>query len=145
MARKKLIRGANAARVEERIANPPGDLEGPTIFQLLRAEEPPQGPLSRSPAGEKPRSNRRRAVPAPVGPKEPPREAAQPGAPEKRRGRAAVALSMEERGLLVKACRSYRNSLPTYLRSVQREVALIDGLIGKLSSRPSGQGRRQGP
>jgi hypothetical protein len=187
MARKKLTPGANAARVEERIARTPGDLNGPSIFQLLKKEtadapqaQAPAEPAARprTPARQEPATGpeppvrprtppKRRAGRAPIkaAPEEPPRQpkpvprpagksAQKPAAPAQApseeeprlvRGRAAISLTSDERVVLVKACQTYRNGLPTYLRSVQREVALLDGIIGRLSGRRSGQGKSTGP
>lgn len=43
-----------------------------------------------------------------------------------------VALEPSEMALLLRACRKYRASLPSYLRSAQPELALTDELMKKL-------------
>jgi hypothetical protein len=43
-----------------------------------------------------------------------------------------VALDPSELALLLRACRKYRASLPSYLRSAQSELALTDELMKKL-------------
>jgi hypothetical protein len=43
-----------------------------------------------------------------------------------------VALDPSELALLLRACRKYRGSLPSYLRSAQSELALTDELMKKL-------------
>ena len=78
MARKRLIKGANAVRVEERIARVPVDVSlpqfepGSGIFDALRAMEAPKvvkAPAERSGAAVQGRSPRRK--PAPVSPSKP--------------------------------------------------------------------------
>jgi hypothetical protein len=43
-----------------------------------------------------------------------------------------LALSREERALLVQACRRYQNTLPVYLQSVRSELMIIKSLLRKL-------------
>jgi hypothetical protein len=54
------------------------------------------------------------------------------------RGRIAertVALSAEERALLLRACARYRGTLPTYLASARSELRALARLERKLASR----------
>lgn len=43
-----------------------------------------------------------------------------------------VDLHSDEIALLLRACRKYRGTLPTYLQAVQAELVTLDGLIEKL-------------
>lgn len=168
MARKRLIKGANAARVEERIARVPADvtLPGPesSIFDALRALEgaagtapeaspPPAPPPSRkgrdrAPAAKSPRSRRAsahrasaEAAPEP-GVEPDPSTAPLPGkeAPI-RAGRLGPSdFSSAEREAIVRCCSDYRNRLPTYLLAVQKEVKVIDSVIDKCQA-AKGKGR----
>lgn len=45
-----------------------------------------------------------------------------------------VDLQAAELELLLKACRKYRASIPSYLQSVQAELALVNELLRKLES-----------
>jgi hypothetical protein len=128
MARKQLVKGANAARLEQRIARVPVDL-GPkrppeqSIFSAITdmdkgANEPKAEP--------RPRPSHRGAMP----PKrakwpEPRPESAQTS----RIGPSDF--SNAEREAIMRCCEDYRNRLPTYLQSVQREVKVIDAVIEK--------------
>lgn len=47
-------------------------------------------------------------------------------------GEVTLSIRFEEAELLRKICRSYRSSLPIYLRSIQGELALVDALLEKL-------------
>jgi hypothetical protein len=52
------------------------------------------------------------------------------GAAERR-----IALSAEERAVLVRACVRYRTGLPTYLASVRSEFRVLARVLRKLSAR----------
>ncbi len=131
MARKRLIKGANAARVEERIARVPADVtileSGPesSIFDALRALEGSSTPPKAAPArGRKP-------APPPEGKPESIPEPESPAKP----GRVGPSdFTAAEREEIVRCCSDYRNRLPTYLLAVQKEVEVIDSVIGKCRS-----------
>lgn len=122
MARKQLIKGANAARLEERIARVPADL-GPkpspekSIFGAITEMEKDENAPTAEP---KPKPSRRRAA----RPKSRP-ESAQTS----RIGPSDF--SNAERETIMRCCEDYRNRLPIYLQSVQREVKVIDAVIEK--------------
>jgi hypothetical protein len=165
MARKRLIKGANAARVEERIARVPADVTMPesSIFDALRALEgaagsvpeasphpappPPRAKKDKSPAVKSPRSRRAaaqrasaEAAPAP-GVEPDPSTAPLPGkdAPI-RTGRLGPSdFSAAEREAIVRCCSDYRNRLPTYLLAVQKEVKVIDSVIDKCQAAKGGK------
>jgi multifunctional 2-oxoglutarate metabolism enzyme len=143
VARKRLIKGANATRVEERIALVPADVgrapAGQSIFGALRAMEaaaaPP--PAAAQPQAVAPKAKTR--APAPKAPADTPPPAAKP-APAKpaaakrpaRPGRLGPSdFSAAERAEIVRCCADYRNRLPTYLLAVQAEVEVIDSVIDK--------------
>jgi len=44
-----------------------------------------------------------------------------------------VILTQGERELLLKACDKYRYTIPTYLKSRQPEIDMLEAIIGKLS------------
>ncbi len=44
-----------------------------------------------------------------------------------------VALTQEEIELVVRVLERHRITLPTYLQSMQKEIALIDSILSKLS------------
>jgi hypothetical protein len=111
MARKQLIKGANAARLEERIARVPADL-GPklsperSIFGAITEMEKDENASK-----AKPKPSRRRAAQiSRIGPSD---------------------FSNAERETIMRCCEDYRNRLPIYLQSVQREVKVIDAVIEK--------------
>ena len=56
--------------------------------------------------------------------------------PEDSEGQArrAFDLTSEEVGALLKALKRYRNSIPIYLKSHQRELRVLDELLERLSS-----------
>jgi hypothetical protein len=136
MARKQLIKGANAARVEERISRVPADLgsaqsESPSIFGALKAMEAAataaKSPVAAKPTvAAKPRSRpaaRRGARIIPV-------ERPEPLKPKP--GRIGPSdFTPIEREAILRCCRDYRNHLPTYLLAVQKEVRIIDSVIVK--------------
>jgi hypothetical protein len=117
MARKQLVKGANAARLEERIARVPADL-GPkeSIFGAITEmekgasaskEESTAKPSRRKPAQPKTAQISR------IGPSD---------------------FTNAEREAILRCCEDYRNRLPIYLQSVQREVKVIDAVIEKCKS-----------
>ncbi|MGO8695905.1 MAG: hypothetical protein ACLQMF_19760 [Rectinemataceae bacterium] len=145
MARKRLIRGANATRVEERIARVPEDIEAESnIFRALKELEgsPPDAPLQAPASLPAPGSKRtpraakrpaRRAI-ASQPPAAPIISAAEPQGelrPRKRIGPSDF--SAAEREAIVRCCADYRNRLPIYLMAVQKEVEIIDSVIEKCS------------
>jgi hypothetical protein len=44
-----------------------------------------------------------------------------------------LALTEDEREILLKACKRYRQTIPAYLKSKQPEIRLVDAIIEKLS------------
>jgi hypothetical protein len=147
MARKQLIKGANAARVEARISRVPADLgvdsgEAQSIFGALRALEA-AAPLAAKPAAKpaaRPRpAPRAPAAPEPVLPEPvplapaPPEPAAKLRAkPQAKQGRLGPSdFSGPEREAILRSCRDYRNHLPTYLLAVQKELEVLDSVIEK--------------
>ena len=168
MARKRLIKGANAARVEERIARVPADVTtlepGPesSIFDALRALEgaartapapsPAPVPKAEAPRNRKAaapgatssaraaRPSRRKPAPpaTPPPPAAPALEAETPKAPSRL---GPSDFSSAEREAIVRCCSDYKNRLPTYLLAVQKEVKVIDSVIDKCLSAKGG-GRR---
>jgi hypothetical protein len=143
VARKRLIKGANASRVEERIARVPADLASSAaeggIFGALRAMEAVE---TASPEAAAPKAPHRAVAPkaAPkVVAKAPRAAAAKPLAPKAvaqaapaKPGRLSPSdFSAAEREAIVRCCSDYRNHLPIYLQSAQKEVKVIDSVIGK--------------
>jgi hypothetical protein len=128
MARKQLIKGANATRVEERIARVPADLgpgaeSGLSIFGALRALEEgrPEAPRPKAPGGvSRPRAQAPKAS-KPSGEDPAPRSV--------RIGPSDF--NNAEREAIVRCCSDYRNRLPTYLLATQRELKVIDSVIDK--------------
>ena len=150
MARKRLIKGANAVRVEERIARVPVDVSlpqfepGSGIFDALRAMEAPKvlkAPAERSGTAVQGRSPKRKPapvsaptaapVPALVPRTSPARASGTPSKPTKP-GRVGTSdFTAKERETIVRCCTDYRNHLPIYLLAVQMEVEIIDSVIDK--------------
>jgi hypothetical protein len=153
MARKQLIKGANASRVEERIARVPADLvvQSSTIFGAIKAMEgdsaatiPESAAAPRKAAPRKAAS--KQAEPKrveekrqePRKPAKPPESVAKPVVPEQRPALASSGGKLKvsdftatEREAIVRCCSDYRNRLPTYLLAVQKEVKIIDSVIEK--------------
>lgn len=138
MARKQLIKGANAARLEERIARVPVDL-GPKVAP----ERSIFGAITDMELGERvsERGQKADSRPKPSGsgaarPKPPAR--AKPAEPRPVSAQASRIgpsdFSNAEREAILRCCEDYRNRLPTYLQSVQREVKVIDSVIEKCKS-----------
>jgi hypothetical protein len=151
VARKRLIKGANATRVEERIALVPADVGrvpmGQSIFGALRAMEAAASPTARPPA---PKAKAPKAKKAPLPPAKKPASAelvqatdATPPSPSARKpsrpGRLGPSdFTAAERAEIVRCCADYRNRLPTYLLAVQLEVEVIDSVIGKCQKAKDG-------
>lgn len=152
MARKQLIKGANASRVEERIARVPADLvvQGSTIFGAIKAMERDSAATKPAPTAAPKKAAPRKAAPKQAEPMmaepkrlEPgkpakPESAAKPVVPEQRAalapsgGKLKVSdFTAQEREAIVRCCSDYRNRLPTYLLAVQKEVRIIDSVIEK--------------
>jgi hypothetical protein len=132
MARKQLIKGANAARLEERIARVPADL-GPklsperSIFGAITEMERDENATKTEP---KPKPSRRKAAePKKAKPQEPPPESRPESTQLSRIGPSDF--SNAERETIMRCCADYRNRLPIYLLSVQHEVKVIDAVIEK--------------
>jgi hypothetical protein len=137
------MKGANALRVEERIARVPADLGGPAeaetgIFEALKSLELKDGSAGGARRAAKP--PRRSAAPRRLEPEGTAREgAARKGAePEEKAPLAAERLgpssfTAAERRAIVVSCTEYRNRLPIYLQSAKREVEIIDSILRKCS------------
>jgi hypothetical protein len=104
MARKRLVKGANAAALEERISRVPADIakgsgsgDDASIFGAIRAMEKKTPPKTEGKARE-------------------------------------IDFSEAEREAIARCCLDYRNRMPTYLQSVQRELKIIDSVIKKCKS-----------
>jgi hypothetical protein len=74
-------------------------------------------------------------------------EAADPGAgnrtesrpqPAEPRSPRSLDFSAAEREAILRCCLEYRNRMPTYLQSAQRELKVIDSVIEKCRSAPKG-------
>jgi hypothetical protein len=166
MARKQLIKGANAARVEARISRVPADLgaasgEAPSIFGALKAMEEgakaakPTSAVAAPPApAPKPAKRPAKAkAESPAKPKAASRAPTAPDKPERapdiiplapapppqpKPGRIGPSdFTAVEREAILRCCRDYRNHLPTYLLAVQKEVKIIDSVIAKCGGEPS--------
>jgi hypothetical protein len=132
MARKRLIKGSNAARLEERIARVPEDL-GPgrekSIFGAIAEMEKGSSPRAKAPAPKaRPAGAKTKAT-------ERAREEAEEEKSEKPPKLGPANFTSLEREAIVRCCEDYRNRLPTYLQSVQREVRVIDAVIEKCKAR----------
>jgi hypothetical protein len=133
MARKQLIKGANAAAVEARISRVPADIDAsgiraaPSIFGALKAME--AGASAELPAR------------VPAKPRAPAKLQAQakPKDPAKQARIGPSDFSPNERDAIMRCCRDYRNRLPTYLLAVQKEVRIIDSVIEKCRTATRGK------
>jgi hypothetical protein len=134
MARKQLIKGVNAARLEERIARVPADL-GPklspeqsifgAITKMEKDENTPKvkpKPSRRKAARPKPEAQPKLAKPPEPGPRPESAQLSRIGPSD---------FSNAERETILRCCEDYRNRLPIYLLSVQCEVKVIDAVIEK--------------
>jgi hypothetical protein len=139
MARKRLIKGANAARVEARISRVPADLKpaSNSIFGALKAMEREAALTAEPIPAEKPsgaRSEARSAARRPSAPE------ARPSPARPSQGRLGPSdFSAAERETILRCCSDYRNRLPTYLLAVQRELKVIDSVIEKCRRATPGQ------
>jgi hypothetical protein len=153
MARKQLIKGANATRVEERIARVPADLEtesSPSIFGALKAlaEEEAAGADVIAAEGGKPKARRepkpRRKSSKAAGAGTaaqgasaraqdiiPTAESEPDTTPEKKAHLGPGDFNKAERNEILRCCVDYRNRLPIYLLAVQQELEVIDSVIEK--------------
>ncbi len=153
MARKRLIKGPNAERVEKRIAQVPEDITETNIFKVLKeieerskASQPVETHTNiemqpekrgKEPSGRKPK----RAVNGTTKTKH---EQNKKSSPKPVKGKtsknttvlksgASIKFTKSEKEIVIKSCKAYRNTLPIYLKSVQKEVKTIDGIIKKLT------------
>lgn len=162
MARKRLIKGANAARVEERIARVPADVSlvessaESSIFGALRAMESPSTKTPARPSRTaKPKSSK--VLIAPLEETAPRQKAPPQRVAEPRQGTAPSPkpevlpkasrlspsdFSAAEREAIVRCCSDYRNRLPTYLLAVQKEVKVLDSVIDKCQAAEKGHPRK---
>ncbi len=183
MARKKLIKGPNAERVEQRIAQVPEDITETSIFKVLKEIEEKSKSENEEAIEEvikekrtrKKRTKKKRATKKETTTSSPESEAPKKrttlqealigGKPieinstddsleptedlqeektdetateekkattKKKRGDRKVSFTKAEKEIIIKSCTNYKNTLPIYLKSVQREVKLIDNVIKKL-------------
>jgi hypothetical protein len=137
MARKRLIKGANAARVEERIARVPLDLDSSSgIFGAIRAMEEAEGKPPQKVLAEQSPAKAKRS-PAKAKPKEeklPRADAAVAEAKAKGARLRPSDFNAAERETILRCCADYRNRLPTYLLAVQKELRVIDSVMEKCRS-----------
>ncbi len=141
MARKRLTKGANALRVEDRIARVPADLAGPRaegsgVFEALRLlerESEEGGGEPRRPPEPRPVAPRAKAEPERAGkPRQAAKAAAAPESGHEPRGKLGPgSFTKAERRAIVVSCTEYRNRLPTYLQSAAREVEILDSILRK--------------
>jgi len=132
MARKRLIKGANAARVEARISRVPADIgDGASIFGALRALEGDAAPqaAARPVAKATAKATAKAIGKGPAA--EAPGRAAKAASPPRRDKLRPIDFSAAERRAILHCCKDYRNRLPTYLLSVQKEVKVLDSIIEK--------------
>ncbi len=136
MARKRLIKGPNAERVEKRIAQVPEDITETNIFKVLKEIEE----RSKSSQPVETHTNieirpEKRAVTGTTkhdtgkNKKSPPN----PVKGKRLKAGASIKFTKSEKEIVIKSCKAYRNTLPIYLKSVQKEVKTIDGIIKKLT------------
>ena len=163
MARKKLIKGSNAERVEKRIANTPEDVNDKiSVFSVLKEVE--ENKLKLYPADEKTKLPEHEQLPEKVikkkkaskktkefekktnknnrkAKKDLPAEEKtifaenddkEPGNSVKKSSKSTIRFNKNEKDIIVKSCKAYKNTLPIYLRYVQEEVKTIDEIIRKL-------------
>jgi hypothetical protein len=152
MARKQLIAGSNARRLEDRISRVPPDIrdEG-GIFRELRmreetddlakADEVAQtddvvhADIAAKEPGSIPKRSSARPRPAAKAPQKKPASGSAARLevkPEKNNGsRSTIPFTRHERELISKCCVEYRNHLPIYLKSVRHEVNLLESIIRK--------------
>ena len=128
MARKRLIKGANAARVEARISRVPADIgDGASIFGALRALEGDAAPQ----AAARPVAKATAKAIGKGTAAEAPGRAVKAASPPRRDKLRPIDFSAAERRAILHCCKDYRNRLPTYLLSVQKEVKVLDSIIEK--------------
>ncbi len=171
MARKKLIKGPNAERVEQRIAQVPKDITETSIFKVLKEieeksktqnqeilneivteeeaekvkEQPKKDVNEKRKISKKARTKKSKKKLSPlqealIGEVSPVHEekpegeekTEEKGKSKKRKAEKKISFTKAEKEIIVKSCINYKNSLPIYLKSVQREVKLIDNVIKKL-------------
>lgn len=163
MARKKLIKGSNAERVEKRIANTPEDVNDKiSVFSVLKEVE--ENKLKLYPADEKTKLPEPEQLPEKVIKKKKAskktkefekktnknnRKAKKDLPAEektlfeenddkelrssvKKSSKSTFRFNKNEKDIIVKSCKAYKNTLPIYLRYVQEEVKTIDEIIRKL-------------
>lgn len=149
MARKRLIKGPNAERVEKRIAQVPEDITETNIFKVLKeieerskSSQPAETHTnieiqtekkSKEPSGR----NHKKTVIKTTKTKHP-AEKNKKSSPKPAKGKvlksgASIKFTKSEKEIVIKSCKAYRNTLPIYLKSVQKEVRTIDTIIKKLT------------
>jgi hypothetical protein len=142
MARKRLIKGANATRVEARISRVPADLagEGASIFAALRAaEDVPTPSAAPEVAASKGRASATKSKgKSSKGTTEAPKAAEAPAGRPKRARLRSSDFNAAELEAILRCCVEYRNRLPTYLLSAKGEVEVLDSIIEKCGRASSG-------
>lgn len=146
MARKRLTKGTNALRVEERIAKVPADLirrpdASSGVFEALKKLEdrteasgadttPKQKKLDElTPQTKKVASKPKAGGTVAQGASNPPKGHKPEEKSERRLG--PDSFTKAERRAIVRSCTDYRNRLPTYLRSAMHDVEILDSIIRK--------------
>jgi hypothetical protein len=120
MARKRLTKGTNALRVEERIAKVPVDLirsdPGSGVFEALKTLETKTAPAEAMPTPKAVQSSG-------SGHRSLANNAARRLGPD--------SFTKAERRAIVVSCTDYRNRLPIYLKSAMHDVEIIDSILRK--------------
>ncbi len=168
MGRKKLIKGPNAERVEQRIAQVPKDITETSIFKVLKEieeksktqneealnetvieekiidEKAEDTPPTKAQKKTRKKTKTKKLSPlqeALIGEnsiayedtvKTTEEETTEKKKTKKKKTEKKISFTKAEKEIIVKSCINYKNSLPIYLKSVQREVKLIDNVIKKL-------------
>jgi len=141
------MKGANALRVEERIARVPLDVirsaEGDTgVFEALKDLEREARSAGREPprveSRAKPEASRSKTAPRAPAVRSP------ESGSEAARRLGPDSFTKAERRAIVVSCTEYRNRLPTYLQSAKGEVEIIDSILRKCGSAEAGPLRAKG-
>lgn len=133
MARKHLIKGTNATRVEERIGNVPLDLSSTdSIFQKINAMKKDEDSIKKSkrnPSVKKQNNTSSSSVSKKLKEEENLVQISQQEIPKQEE--SIVHFSKPEKELIIKCCKNYKNTIPSYLRVYQNELKLISHILLK--------------
>ncbi len=146
MARKRLIKGPNAERVEKRIADAPEDITETSIFKVLKEieekskktnkkQKTTEGNQSEKVSRKTKKRKKSEATPSHENlPETAIIQEKQATETEETRTslRKAIKFTKAEREIIRKSCISYKNTLPIYLKAFQNEVKIIDNVLKKL-------------